>query len=177
MLQFFDRTGATAAALAIARKGVMEHSRGYGWSDKEKTMPMRPNTLIGIASCEKPITAAAIRKLAREERLNLDAKLFELLKLKPQGPVIDERVRRITIDRLLERQAGWGDPVSEAAEAARKRGFQDVVPIDSRAWLPDPSKNPIPMETFLGFVMTQRLKNEPGTRSEYCNFGFDRSAT
>lgn len=174
MLKFFDRTGATAAALAIARKGVMVHSRGYGWSDKEKSVPMRPNTMIGIASCEKPITAAAIRKLAREGRLNLDAKLFELLKIKPQGPVIDERVRRITINHLLEHKAGWGaDPVSEAAEAARKRGFPDVVPIDSRAWLPDLSKNPIPMETFLGFVMTQRLKNEPGTRIEYCNFGFD----
>jgi len=174
MLKFMDRAGASAAALAIARKGVMVHSRGYGWSDKEKTVPMRPNTMIGIASCEKPITAAAIRKLARDGRLNLDAKLFELLQIKPQGPVIDERVRQITINHLLEHKAGWGaDPVSEAAEAARTRGFPDAVPIDSRAWLPDPSKNPIPMETFLGFVMTQRLKNEPGTRSEYCNFGFD----
>jgi len=67
MQKFFDTTGASAAALAIARKGVMVHSRGYGWSDKEKTMPMQPNTMIGIASCEKPITAAAIRKLRAKD--------------------------------------------------------------------------------------------------------------
>jgi len=180
MLKYMEKTGASAASLAIAEQGVMVLSRGYGWSDKGKTVPMQPNTMIGIASCEKPITAAAIRRLAREGRLSLLDSPFGLLKIKAQGTVVDERVRHITISHLLEHKAGWGaDPVSEAAEAARKKGFRDPIPVEARAWNPDSSgsttgfKNPIPIETLLGFIMTQRFKNEPGEKSEYCNFGYD----
>lgn len=174
MLNAMKRIGYSAASMAVATRGTMVYSRGYGWMDKEKKVPTQPSTMIGIASCEKPITAAAIRRLAREEKLSLDAGLFDLLKIKPQGQVIDPRMMQITLRHLLEHKAGWGaDPVSKAAEVARQKGFQEPVPIDSKAWLPDPSKNPIPMETFLGFVMTQRLQNDPGTKSEYCNFGYD----
>jgi N-acyl-D-amino-acid deacylase len=174
MVRYVNRIGCTAATLAVSDHGVTVHSRGYGWSDRDKKVPTQPDTLIGIASCEKPVTAAAIRRLAREGKLGLDAGLFEFLKVKPQGPVVDRRMMQITIKHLLEHKAGWGaDPASEAAEVARKKGFQDPIPIDSKAWIPDPSKNPIPMETFLGFVMTQKLKNQPGAKSEYCNFGYD----
>jgi N-acyl-D-amino-acid deacylase len=174
MVRYLGRTNSTAATLAVGSKGEILHSRGYGWSDREKKVPMRPDTLVGIASCEKPITAAAIRRLGREGKLGLDAGLFEFLKIRPQGPVVDQRMKDITIRHLLEHTAGWGsDPATEAAAAARKKGFQEPVPADSKAWLPDLSLNPVPMETFLGFVMTQRLKNEPGAKAEYCNFGFD----
>jgi N-acyl-D-amino-acid deacylase len=174
MLNAMQRIGCSAATMAVANRGTMVYSRGYGWMDKEKKVPTQPAALIGIASCEKPITAAAIRRLAREGKLSLDAGLFDFLKIKPQSPIVDPRMMQITLRHLLEHKAGWGaNPVSEAAEVARKKGFQEPVPIDSKAWISDPSKSPIPMETFLGFVMTQRLQNDPGTKSEYCNFGYD----
>lgn len=180
MLNAMKRIGCSSAAMAVADHGTMVYSRGYGWMDKEKKVSIQPDTMIGIASCEKPVTAAAIRKLAREGRLSLDAKLFEFLKIKPQGRVVDDRMMQITINHLLEHKAGWGaNPVSEAAEAARKKGFKDPVPVEARAWNPvSPGSmadlnDPMPIETLLGFIMTQKLKNEPGDRSEYCNFGFD----
>ena len=179
MLKFLDKTGSTAAALAVSRRGEILHSRGYGWSDREKKVAMRPDTMIGIASCDKPITAAAIRRLAREGRLSLDAPVFELLRISPRGPVVDDRMARITIRHLLEHKAGWGpDPVPEAIDAARKSGFADPVPVDLRPWTPErpgakrAAPAPIPLETLLGFVMTQKLKNTPGSQSEYSNFGF-----
>jgi len=180
MLNAMKRIGCSAAAMSVADHGTMVYSRGYGWLDKEKKTPIPPDAMIGIASCEKPVTAASIRKLAREGRLNLDAKLFELLKIKPQERVVDDRMMNITIRHLLEHKAGWGaDPVSEAAEAARKKGFKDPIPVDARAWNPvSPGStadlnDTISIETLLGFIMTQRLRNDPGVKSEYCNFGFD----
>jgi CubicO group peptidase (beta-lactamase class C family) len=158
MLKYLDKIGCSAASLAVSSRGVLIYSRGYGWSDKDKTVPVQPDTMIGIASCEKPITAAAIRQLARNRKLNLDASLFKFLKIEPKGELVDGRVWDITIHHLLDHKAGWqGEPIDRAVEAALKKGH----------------KHPIPVETLLGFLMAQKLKDAPGTKYEYCNFCFD----
>lgn len=158
MLNAMKRIGCSAATMAVADHGTMVYSRGYGWVDKEKKTPIQPDAMIGIASCEKPVTAAAIKQLARDGRLDLDASLFKVLNVKPRGPVKDERMNKITVRHVLEHKAGWGsDPVSGVAAALRKSGVAD----------------PIPIESLLSLLMTQPLKNEPGTVSEYCNFGYE----
>jgi CubicO group peptidase (beta-lactamase class C family) len=158
MLKHMDKIGCSTAALAISYKGELVHSRGYGWSDKDKTTTAQPQTMIGIASCEKPITSAAIKQLARDRRLNLDKSLFKLLKIEPEGKIVDDRVWDITIQHLLDHKAGWqGEPFDKAVKAAREEGHED----------------PIPPETLLGFIMVQKLKDAPGTRYVYCNFSYD----
>ena len=80
------------------------------------------------------------------------------MKIKPRGPISDERIKKITLRHLLEHKAGWGsDPASGVAATLRKSGIAD----------------PIPIESLLSLIMTQPLKNEPGTVSEYCNFGYE----
>jgi CubicO group peptidase (beta-lactamase class C family) len=158
MLKYMEKIDCSAAALAVSSKGVLVHSRGYGWSDKDKTVPAQPDTMIGIASCEKPITAAAIRQLASTGRLNLDDSLFRLLKTKPLGKIVDDRVWDITVRHLLDHKAGWqGEPIDRALKAAHDKGHSD----------------PIPVETLLRFIMAQKLKDAPGAKYEYCNFCFD----
>jgi CubicO group peptidase (beta-lactamase class C family) len=158
MRKYLAGIGCSAAALAVSRKGALAHSRGYGWSDRNRSVPAEADTMIGIASCDKPVTAAAIRQLARNGRLNLDAGLFALLRIEPRGALIDPRVRDITIRHLLEHKAGWqGGPLGRAIQAARDQGYRD----------------PIATETLLGFVMAQQLKDAPGTRFDYCNFCYD----
>jgi CubicO group peptidase (beta-lactamase class C family) len=158
MLKYLDKIDCSAATLAISYKGVLVHSRGYGWSDKEKTKPAGPDMMIGIASCEKPITAAMIRQLARARRLGLDASVVKLLKIDPQGEIVDDRIWKITIRHLLEHKAGWqGEPFDRAVQAAHDKGHKD----------------PIPVETILGFLMTQKLKDDPGSKHEYCNFCYE----
>ncbi len=67
-------------------------------------------------------------------------------------------MKKITLRHVLEHKAGWGpDPVSGVAAALRKSGVAD----------------PIPIESLLSLLMTQALKNDPGTVSEYCNFGYN----
>lgn len=157
MVNAMRRIGCSAATLAIAERGTMVYSRGYGWRDMEKKVPTQPDTMIGIASCEKPVTAAAVKQLARDGLLNLDAGLFALLQVKPRGPVRDGRMNTITLRHLLEHKAGWGsDPASGAAVSLRKNGAAD----------------PLPIEALLSLVIMQPLKHDPGTVAEYCNFGF-----
>ena len=62
MLDYRDRIGSSGAALAISRNGRLLYSRGYGWSDRERTVLTEPNTMMGIASCDKPIASAAARR-------------------------------------------------------------------------------------------------------------------
>lgn len=158
MLKYLERIGCSAATVAVAHKGVLVHSRGYGWSDQAKTVPTRPDTMIGIASCDKPIIAAAIRQLARQGRFNLDANVFRLLKIVPAGKVVDDRIWQITLQHLLDHKAGWqGEPLGQALEAARRSGQHDPVPID----------------ILLKFIMVGRLRDAPGTKFEYCNTCYD----
>jgi CubicO group peptidase (beta-lactamase class C family) len=158
MLDHMNKIGCTSATLAISFRGRLVHSRGYGWVDKDKKIPTEPTTLIGIASCEKPITAAAIRQLARSGKLNLDDGVFQVLGIKPRGDVIDSRVHKISLRNLLDHKAGWqGEPIDRAKKAARESG----------------EPQPLAVDVVLSFLMTQRLSSDPGTKHEYCNFCFD----
>jgi serine/threonine protein kinase/CubicO group peptidase (beta-lactamase class C family) len=153
MLKYRQRIGCTAATLAISQNSQPLYSRGYGWSDKERSIPARPDSLIGIAGCDAPLIAASVRMLAQTGRLGkagLKAHLFDLLKIKPRGKgVPDGRVRSITVQHFLDLTAGWDlASFAEAAKAARAEGIRD----------------PIPQETVLAFLMTQPLRHAPGTK-------------
>lgn len=155
ILKYLENIGCTAAELAVARDGILVYSRGYGWSDREGRVPMRPNTLMAIASCDKSITAAAIKQLARAGKLRLDGSLLHQLKIEPRGKVVDPRVWDITVQHLLDHKAGWqGEPFDRAVRAAHDQGLKD----------------PIATETLLGNLAAQQLKDVPGTKFEYCNF-------
>jgi CubicO group peptidase (beta-lactamase class C family) len=158
VLKYLEKIGCSAATVTIARGKDLLYSRGYGWSDRYGETPIAPDAPMMIASCDKPVTAAAIRQLALAKKLDLNAKVFELLKIKPEGPVVDERVRAITINHLLDHKAGWqGDPINRAYKAALAKG----------------NKTPIPMETLLGFIMAEKLKDAPGAKAEYSNECYD----
>ena len=69
-------------------------------------------------SCDKTMTAAMIRKLAREGKLDLNAGVFKLLNITPAGKVVDDRIWKITVNHLLEHKAGWqGKPLETADQA------------------------------------------------------------
>jgi CubicO group peptidase (beta-lactamase class C family) len=124
MIGMLQKIGCTAGAVAISQGDTLLYERGYGWLDREHTTPAPATVRMGIASCEKPITAAAVRKLARDGLLDLNAPLFETLKIVPAGKVVDPRVFKITIDDLLEHKAGWGGDIHQSlADAAQADGF------------------------------------------------------
>src|SRR4051812_34424388 len=51
------RHGIPGAALAIARDGKLVFARGYGWANLAGNEVAQPDTLFGLASLSKPLTA------------------------------------------------------------------------------------------------------------------------
>jgi hypothetical protein len=158
MMDYVGKINCTAGTLAISRRGQLLYERGYGWLDRQHNIAAPPNAYFGIASCEKPITAAAVRKLAAEGKLNLDAPLFSTLGIHPAGSIVDRRVTNITFEEVLEHKAGWGGDIGgELANAAWAAG----------------ARPPFTAPVLLAQVMSRKLEDEPGKVEKYSNFGFD----
>jgi hypothetical protein len=158
MLGFVKKINCTAGTLAISRQGRLLYERGYGWLDQQHKIAAPANAYFGIASCEKPITAAAVRKLAAEGKLNLESPLFSTLGIHPAGKIVDGRVTNITFEEVLEHKAGWGGDIGvELEKMAQAAG----------------ARPPFTIPTLLGRVMCRPLEDEPGLVYKYSNFGFD----
>jgi CubicO group peptidase (beta-lactamase class C family) len=159
MVSLLHKIDCTAAALAISKGDTLLYERSYGWLDREHKIPMPVNAYFGLASCEKPITAAAVRKLAAEGKLNLDARLFATLGIQPAGRIVDPRVNDITFEHVLDMKAGWwgGDIHNDLLQSAQASG------------VPPPYTIPV----LLAQVMSPPLQADPGTVENYSNFGFD----
>lgn len=60
-------------ALAIIKDGKVIHSKGYGFRDIEKKLPVTPQTLFAIGSISKSFTVTAIGMLNDDGKLDWDA--------------------------------------------------------------------------------------------------------
>ena len=151
-------------ALAVTKHGRLVYARGYGWADREKQVPVRPNSLFRIASISKPITAIAILKLFESNQIDLDAPAFDALKLTPflePGRVEDSRLKKISIRQLLHHSGGWDrdksfDPMFRSKRIAETLG------------IPGPPH----ANAIVRYMLGQPLDFEPGTRYAYSNFGY-----
>jgi N-acyl-D-amino-acid deacylase len=108
MLDFLRDYNVPGGSLAIAKDGRLVFARGYGWANVENKRPMRPTSRFNLASCSKPITAAAILKLVDQGKLRLDDKVFALLDdiKPPPGARADPRLKEITVRQLLHHAGG-----------------------------------------------------------------------
>lgn len=158
MIRFMSDRGIRSGALAVSRNGVRILSHGYGQAS--------PETPFRIASVVKPMTAAAIRKLLREGRLQPDTRVFPLLGILPTtGKTADPRLRDITVQHLLDHRGGWdrslGDPMFQSDRISKALG------------IPGP---PTPDE-IIRFMVGEPLQYVPGGPpppgcDAYSNFGY-----
>jgi CubicO group peptidase (beta-lactamase class C family) len=164
MQAFMTEHQIPGGTLAIVRDGRLIYSRGFGWADRDAKEPVQPESLFRIASVSKPITAAAIQKLAELGRLKLDDKVLDHLKFEPffeEGKKFDERWKDVTIAHCLSHAGGWDrevsyDPMFQALRMARS--MQVELPI-----LP---------EQIIRYQLGQPLDFNPGQRYAYSNFGY-----
>ena len=80
MLDVMDRHGIPGAAFAFAKEGRLLLARGYGWANVRTGAPADPETLFGLASLSKSITAVGALKLVEQGKLGLDDAVFDILK-------------------------------------------------------------------------------------------------
>jgi N-acyl-D-amino-acid deacylase len=163
MLDVMDRHGIPGAAFAFAREGKLLLAKGYGWANVASGAPSDPETLFGLASLTKPITAVATLKLVEQGKLGLDDAVFGILNeiRAPRGARVDPRLRDVTVRQCLNHSGGWdrgvrGDPANWEPQICRAYGVR--APLSSRQ--------------FLEFMAGQPLDFIPGTQQIYSNVGY-----
>ena len=161
---FLQARQVPGGALAVVKNRRLVYARGYGWADREKRIAARPDSLFRIASISKPITAVAVLRLVEEGKLDLDARAFDLVTLKPlpsAGAKRDPRLSQITVHQLLQHTAGWDhdqsfDPMSRSVQIAKAAGE------------PPPARP----HAIIRYMLGRKLDFDPGTRYAYSNFGY-----
>jgi N-acyl-D-amino-acid deacylase len=173
MQDFMEKHEISAGQLAVMRGGVVVFDRAYGWLNKTKDTPpqnlklLPQGALMRVASVSKPFTAAAIRALIAQGKLNLDSKVFSrrkgdggILELAPFGTP-DPRLGDITVRHLLEHRGGWdrkiaGDLSYRERRIAREMGIAS----------PPGAVNQV------RWIMGQPLQHAPGEKRAYSNIGY-----
>ena len=114
--------------VSILKEDSIVYSRGFGARDLEAFLPMTPQTLIGIGSVTKSITAFGIMKLVERKAVSLDDSASKFLDYAPFSLHPE-----ITIKHMLSHSTGV--PAADAGLAALFYTFGDynrVYPAANR---------------------------------------------
>ncbi|MGJ8639703.1 MAG: serine hydrolase domain-containing protein [Opitutaceae bacterium] len=183
MTTFMEANEISAGSLSVMSDGVIVFHHVYGWQDKEKQRPLRPDAMFRVASVTKPFTAAAIRKLIADGAIELDSKVFKLNGTNPDGilnhtpfftyypaenATVDSRLADITVEHLLLHKGGWDKDVSGISDYTYWGGT--IAYLMNEASLDVAS--PAGRDQILRYIMGQPLQHAPGTTYAYANTGY-----
>jgi len=133
-----------SGGMLIVKDGRKIFSKGYGWADKENKIPFTPQTLASIGSITKAFTAAAIMKLAEQNKISPDDKLKKFF------PNVPADKANITIHQLLTHSSGFHEFLKDDGGDYEK----------------------INTEEFLNRAFTEPLAFKPGEKAVYTNVGY-----
>ena len=164
MMSFMNKWCLPGGQLAITKNDSLMYSRGFGQSDINSQMEVKPHHLFRIASISKYFTFVAILKLIEEGKLHLDSPVFGqsgVLNEAPYLDFVDDRIVDISVRDLLFHKGGWDrslgiQPILMSATIAKEMG---VAP-------------PAEVETVIQYMLKSPLDFEPGTKEAYSNFGY-----
>lgn len=182
-MQMFSVHG---GVLCISRNGRVIYQRGFGYLHPAPSFEwVYENTPMRIASVEKPLTAAAIRKLIADGAvgLNYSDKIFHLsqpgggiLSYVPWNGLGTPYLADITVQHALQHMSGWdrtivdictlptGDPRPEWGDP-----MNDEICIAGRMGIPTPPTR----NDLIRYMLNQPLQHTPpGTTYAYSNFGY-----
>ena len=167
MQDLMESNNITGGQLAVMRNGTVVFQRSYGWQDQALTHPLAPDALMRIASCTKPFTAAAIRKLITQGQLSLTNHIFSLgvagagiLPYEPFGTP-DPRLHDITVEHCLQHTGGWD------ATVTGELNFQEARIAAEMGVTSPPGRTNV-----VRWIMGQPLQFDPGTATKYSNTGY-----
>ena len=161
MQSLLERYGIPGGALGIARAGRIAYAQGFGFANREQGTAATADSRFRIASCSKPITAAAVLRLIEQGKLALDEAVLPKLNMKPLDKLGDSRWNKITVRHLLQHTGGWrksasGDAMFKSPQICAETGIE--APADAK--------------TTVRWMLSRPLDFEPGSDYSYCNFGY-----
>src|SRR5690606_22259507 len=141
-----DEQGSLANELAyVAPDGTLYHCENGWLKGMFISSKITPQTRFRYASLTKLLTADAILELVNEKKLSLDTRMLDILS--EFHPVVEPRLKNITIQHLLNHRAGFDRLLSQDPMTAHR----------TRPWCPDDLKR----------LLTLRLDFLPGSRYAY----------
>jgi CubicO group peptidase (beta-lactamase class C family) len=138
-------------SVAVLDHGHVVKLRGYGFADLESCVPATENTLFGIGSVSKQMTAVGILTLVRDGKLSLDDPITKYL---PEGKGVWDAVH---IRHLLTHTSGIPDIY----------GDDDKFP----SMHPDRTASPSTPDLVKSFAIG-KLNFAPGENWAYSNTGY-----
>lgn len=93
-------------AVAVIKDGKVIHAKGYGVRSIKTNLKVDENTLFGVASNTKAMTAAALGMLVDEKKITWDTKVTDVI---PEFKMYDPYVtNEFTVRDLLTHRSGLG---------------------------------------------------------------------
>jgi CubicO group peptidase (beta-lactamase class C family) len=130
-------------AMLVARNGEIVRAQGYGFSNVELQVPVKPETIFQPGSMGKQFTATAVMTLVEEGKIGLDDPLTRYF---PDAPAA---WKQVTVRRLLSHTGGFTD-YPKKFDFRRDRSEDELLKEVER----------IPLAYF------------PGTKWDYSNLGY-----
>ena len=162
MSSFIKQNGLPGAELAVSHNGRIVYNRSFGYADRDKKIPVQPTSLFRIGSISKTITAVAVLQLVEKNKLKLDDKVFDVLKLEePQGIPFDKRWKAVTILELLQHTGGW-----DSGKSFDPTGPWPTISKEMHL------KSPGDHAGIIQYMLRKPLQFDPGTQHQYSNFGY-----
>lgn len=131
-----------SGAVIVAKDGKIILRKGYGYANREKGLPVRPETVFTIGSITKQFTGAAIVKLEMQGKLSVTDTIDQYL------PGVPDDKKGITIHQLLTHTAGVPNALGDDFDLNATH------------------------DNFLRLVMRTKLRSKPGRRHAYSNVGY-----
>ena len=147
-----ERLGQFSGAVLVAKGGVIQLEKGYGFADFEQAVPNSASTKFAGASLTKQFTAAAILQLSRAGKLALSDSLCRYIESCPSA------WSAITIDQLVHHTSGIPD-YEQRLELGSDRYAQFM----------SASSN---VKKILDSTAVLPLDFPPGTKFSYSNTGY-----
>ena len=158
-----------AGILAMMKDNRVVYRRAFGWQDKDRSIPLRPDCMMRIASITKPFTAAAIRHLISNGLISLESQVFSggdpttgLLDYEAFG-TRDVRLTDITVNHLLKHQGGW----DRDAPGIPDHTYQEKQIAQEIGVASPPSRINV-----VRWIMGKPLQFDPGSDTSYSNIGY-----
>lgn len=131
-----------AGAVIVAQDGKIILRKGYGYANREKGLPVTPDTVFTIGSITKQFTGAAVVKLEMQGKLRVTDTIGQYLTGVPEDK------KGVTLHQLLTHTAGMPDILGSDFDTSATR------------------------DAFLRLAMRSKLRSKPGSRHAYSNVGY-----
>jgi hypothetical protein len=163
---YMSDQGITAGIVGVMKNGQVVYLKGFGEDYNGNSLP--ENALVRLASCTKPFTAAAIRRLIEANAFTKDDNAFNLgqmggglLNYSPFPSLGDSDLNFVTVEDMLAHRGGWDRDIV-ADLTYREREIADDMGVTS----------PPGRGNTMRWILGQPLQHTPGSTYAYSNVGY-----